>query len=386
MTRMQVLGSRVGSVSRAKRWTLVRRLVTTSIIILALVLSALPALAEVTQEELKAARAVVNEVADDLDEEMRELEDALLLKHQYEDRIAALRDEISRRDREIALAAYAAKDRARAMYVSAGVDSARAAVSPESINRHGTRSAYLDAVVDLDLDIVNELEYLQVDRASLQTEIDALLDDQESLALELEKKTEEILGQLEDANSEYQALYDQWRVEEAERQRKIAEARARAQRAAAAAAAAAAVSSGTPFTVVNGRTCPIAGASSFTDTWHEARSGGRVHLGVDMVAPTGTPLVAIENGYIWSPNWHYQGGLGLYVRGDSGVLYYYAHLNAYVPGLHAGQRVAVGELIGYVGSTGNSSIPHLHFSMSLTGSVSGSTYSNPYPLMVALCR
>lgn len=363
-----------------------RRLATTSITILALVLTAVPASAEVTQEELRAARAVVNEVANDLDDEMRELEDALLLKNQYEERISAIQDEISRRDREIALAAFAAKDRARAMYVSAGVDSARAAVSPESINRHGTRNAYLDAVVDLDLDIVNELEYLQVDRATLQSEIDTLLADQEALTLELEAKTEEILAQLDDANAEYQALYDQWRVEEAERQRLAAEARARANRAAAAAAASAAVSSGTPFTVVNGRTCPVAGASSFTDTWGEPRSGGRAHLGVDMVAPTGTPLVAIENGYIWSPNWHYQGGLGLYVRGDSGVLYYYAHLNAYAPGLSDGQRVGVGELIGYVGNTGNSTIPHLHLSMSLVGSVSGSTYSNPYPLMVALCR
>jgi hypothetical protein len=68
----------------------VRRLVTTSIILVALVLTALPALAEVTQDELREARAIVNEISADLDGEMADLEAALVLKNQYQQQIADL--------------------------------------------------------------------------------------------------------------------------------------------------------------------------------------------------------------------------------------------------------------------------------------------------------
>jgi murein DD-endopeptidase MepM/ murein hydrolase activator NlpD len=360
----------------------VRRLVTTSIILLALGVWALPALAEVTQEELRAARAIVNELSADLEDEMQDLEAALLLKYQYEQQISELTDEITQRDREIALAAFAARDRAREMYVSAGADAFQTAAGPETITRLGTKTAYLDAVVDLDVDIVNELEYLQTDRAVLQEQIDRLAEEQAVLSAELEARTEEILGELGEANAAYQALYDQWRVEEAERQRKAAEARARARAAAAAAEAAATGYVSSAYVDPSGRTCPVAGAHSFTDTWGDPRTPNRTHKGTDLVAPEGTPLVSMENGYIWSPNWHWAGGNGLYIRGDSGDIYYYAHLQKYAPGVVDGLRVGVGQVIGYVGNTGNSTIPHLH----LGYQPGGGPLTNPYQLLVKLCR
>lgn len=359
-----------------------RRFVTTSIIVLALGVTALPALAEVTQEELAAARAVVNEISADLEDEMQDLEAALILKHQYEQQISDLTNEISQRDREIALAAFAARDRAREMYVSAGADAFQAAAGPETITRLGTKTAYLDAVVDLDVDIVNELEYLQTDRATLQEQIDRLADEQAALSIELEARTEAILSELEDANSVYQELYDQWRIEEAERQRIAAEARARARAAAAAAEAAATGYVSSAYVDPSGRTCPVAGAHSFSDTWGDPRVPNRTHKGTDMVAPEGTPLVAMENGYIWSPNWHWAGGIGLYIRGDSGDIYYYAHMQKYAPGIVGGTRVGVGQLIGYVGNTGNSTVPHLH----LGYQPGGGPLTNPYQLLVKLCR
>ena len=85
----------------------------------------------------------------------------------------------------------------------------------------------------------------------------------------------------------------------------------------------------------------------FADTWGAPRSGGRTHTGLDMVAAMGTPLVAIENGTIWSPNWHWAGGNGLYLKGDSGDVYYYAHLQGYAGGIVDGARVGVGQVIGY---------------------------------------
>ncbi len=100
-----------------------------------------------------------------------------------------------------------------------------------------------------------------------------------------------------------------------------------------------------------------------------------------MMAATGTPLVAIETGYIWSPNWHYAGGIGLYIRGVSGDTWYYAHLDRYAPGIVDGLPVSAGQLVGYVGTTGNASVPHLH----LGYLVNGTTYTNPYPIVATLC-
>ncbi len=136
-----------------------------------------------------------------------------------------------------------------------------------------------------------------------------------------------------------------------------------------------------PPAPVGTRVCPVDGAMTFRDSWGEPRPGGRSHTGTDMMAPTGTPLVAIESGYIWSPNWHYAGGLGLYINGDSGTRWYYAHMDGYAGGITNGTRVSAGQLVGWVGATGNASVPHLHIAY-IPG---GSYYENPYPILVQLC-
>ena len=102
-----------------------------------------------------------------------------------------------------------------------------------------------------------------------------------------------------------------------------------------------------------------------------------------MMAVTGTPLVAIESGGIYLLNTHYLGGIQVYLLGASGDMHYYAHLDRYADGLKAGQRVSAGETIGYVGSSGNATAPHLHFQWRPNGF---SDWQNPYPLVSALCR
>ena len=342
---------------------------------------ALPAAADVTRSELDAARAEISQINADLEDELDELEAVLGQQFLFEEQIARIQEDIVARDREIALAAFEARDRARSMYVSAGAGDFQAAVSPESITRLGTKTAYLEAVVDLDVDVVNRLQFLQVDRADLQEQVEKLLAQQEDVAAELDARTTEILGELTAANDRYQTLYSQWQKEEAARRAAAAAAR-RTQAAAAAAAAAAASGYASGAYTLNGRTCAVAGAHTFSNTWGAPRSGGRSHTGLDMVAAMGTPIVAVENGYVWSPNWHWAGGNGVYVRGDSGDIYYYAHLQGYAPGLYDGQRVGVGQVIGYNGNSGNAAVPHLH----LGWQPGGGSLRNPYELMVALCR
>lgn len=355
-----------------------KRLATTTTVSLVVLLLAMPAGADVTQAELAEARAEVAAISSDLEDEMGELEATLLQQHRYEQQIADLQEEMAERDRQIALAAFAARDRAREMYVSASAGQMGAVISPEAVARIGARTAYLDAVVDLDVDVVNQLVYLQEDRSSLESQVEVLVAEQEAVAAELEEKTNEIMAELGEANERYQALYDQWRIEEAARQRRAAEARARER----AEAAAASNYSSSAYVDPSGRTCPVAGAHSFADTWGDPRYPNRTHKGTDLVAPEGTPLVAMESGYVWSPNWHWAGGNGLYIRGDSGDIYYYAHLQKYAPGIVDGTRVGVRQLVGYVGNTGNSTIPHLH----LGYQPGGGPLTNPYQLLVKLCR
>jgi murein DD-endopeptidase MepM/ murein hydrolase activator NlpD len=102
------------------------------------------------------------------------------------------------------------------------------------------------------------------------------------------------------------------------------------------------------------------------DTFTEARGQGRVHEAIDIMAARNTPVLAIEGGRIvkfFSSN---LGGLTIYQFDPTETYcYYYAHLESYAPGLKEGDLVARGQVIGYVGSSGNAgpNNPHLHFAI-----------------------
>ncbi len=138
-----------------------------------------------------------------------------------------------------------------------------------------------------------------------------------------------------------------------------------------------------------GRVCPVDGLVGFSHTWGEERPWGREHKGEDLHAELGTPLVAVESGTIIESGWHWAGGFGFWLAGRySGNVYYYAHLMGFAPDMRPGAEVEAGALVGWVGSTGNATSPHLHFGWipddpghwaDLTG------LADPYPLLVGLC-
>jgi murein DD-endopeptidase MepM/ murein hydrolase activator NlpD len=338
--------------------------------------------AEVTQEQLAEAEAKVRQLSRDLEGQLAAVDEVIVRQILLEDRIAAIQAEIDDRERELVLAEFAARERAVAMYVNAGTSRAQTITDVDRLTEVGTRDAYLTALVQGERDVVTQLEFLQQDRARLESELDGLVAELEDDRALMDQLAGDLIGRLDEADKEYRALYDQWWAEEQER-RRIAEqqrlAREAAERAAAAAASGYASSADIP---PGGRVCPVAAANTFRNSWGEPRPGGRSHHGVDIVAAHGAPLVAIESGYIWSPNWDYAGGIGLYIRGDSGDIYYYAHLSAYAPGIADGLRVGVGQLVGYVGETGNAAGPHLH----LGYRPGGGPMTNPFQLMERLCR
>ena len=103
------------------------------------------------------------------------------------------------------------------------------------------------------------------------------------------------------------------------------------------------------------------------------------HEGIDIFAPRGTPLVATERGIITKLGVGRLGGLKFWLKGESGSEWYYAHLDSFAPGLANGVVVEAGELVGYVGNTGNAvgTPPHLHMQLH----PGGGRPVNPYPLL-----
>jgi murein DD-endopeptidase MepM/ murein hydrolase activator NlpD len=103
------------------------------------------------------------------------------------------------------------------------------------------------------------------------------------------------------------------------------------------------------------------------DTFSDTRALGRSHEASDIMAPRGTPVRAVEDGTIAKLfDSRGGGGLTIYQFDPSETFcYYYAHLDGYAPGIREGQSVRRGQVIGYVGSTGNASpdAPHLHFAI-----------------------
>jgi murein DD-endopeptidase MepM/ murein hydrolase activator NlpD len=137
---------------------------------------------------------------------------------------------------------------------------------------------------------------------------------------------------------------------------------------------------------------PIYGPAAFGDTFGAFRGdvSGEWHHGLDIVAPRGTPILAVADGTLFSVGWNDLGGWRLWLRDGAGNEFYYAHLSAYAPLAADGRTVKAGDVIGFVGNTGDAQggITHLHFEihpvdllyLGYDGAVA------PYPFLIAWRR
>jgi peptidoglycan hydrolase-like protein with peptidoglycan-binding domain len=128
---------------------------------------------------------------------------------------------------------------------------------------------------------------------------------------------------------------------------------------------------------------PVQGRCSFADTWHYPRGGGRLHIGVDIIAPEGHLIYAVTDGTItrvYREGTNSLTGNGLRLTMDDGTYFFYAHLKDIAAGIDVGTKVVAGQIIGTNGKTGNAGVPHLHFEIH----PGGGSPVNPYPYVKAV--
>lgn len=269
------------------------------------------------------------------------------------------------------------EDRARSLVVDAYTNGGRSvmttAFTAGNIQDLITTQALYDRATTLDLAKLDQLGAVrrQMDRLTVE------LLDKEAEAAVLEAEQAVVVASLSDiharadavhadAKSKYRTVYASYKA------RLAREAAARAARASG-------PSAGIPGQT-KGVVCPIKGSTYFIDSWGYPRSGGRTHKGTDLMAAYNTELVAMTSGSV-RLNTHSLGGRQVYVYGDDGVTYYYAHLSKWPTGLRNGQRVNKGQTVGFVGDSGNAKgTPHLHLGM-----IAGGIFVNPYPTVRPVC-
>jgi len=127
----------------------------------------------------------------------------------------------------------------------------------------------------------------------------------------------------------------------------------------------------TPKLTAGGYVFPVYGPSSFVDTFGGPRSdvSGGWHHGDDIFAPLGAPILAVASGTVFSVGWNQVGGNRLWLRDGQGNLFYYAHLSAFTPLAINGNKVNAGDVLGFVGNTGDAqgTPTHLHFEVHPVG-------------------
>ena len=255
------------------------------------------------------------------------------------------------------------------------------------------RSVYASFVANRDRRALDELRSAGQDLDTLRGELDTAKSQQDALTDQLQRQTTDLEARLREAQQIRDQLGERLVAEEEAARRAVA-AQARARAEARARQARSTTGQSTETEVAGSRPdpiepsgndssghgvaiCPIRGAVAFTDTWGDARPGGRSHQGVDLLSPAGTPNVAVTSGRI-EQDYGDRMGNAVFLYGDNGNVYYYFHLS----GFEGGPRVvAESEVIGYVGSTGASGANHTHFEIH----PGGGGAINPYPAARAAC-
>ena len=327
------------------------------------------------QAELQDASARLNKLQASLDELAAKYNNAEVRLAVLDDAIADIENDIARSEKDYGIAQAQLAQRLVDIYKdgnSATPGYLEVLFSDSDLGSILERFALLNKVADDDQELFGEIQ-THIDKSEeRQATLGEKKQEQAAQVEELKNLQTEMNDKMRASAKEYRDLKNQVAaLKEAERKAAEAAAKAKAAAAAAAAAAKKKSSSGSSGGSSSGGSVqsgsfvfPVAGPHSFTNTWGAPRSGGRTHKGTDIMASHGTPVVACVSGTILrtNPRDTGLGGITIWLRGNNGSSYYYAHLDGIASGIHAGASVSAGQTIGWVGCTGNANgCYHLHF-------------------------
>jgi murein DD-endopeptidase MepM/ murein hydrolase activator NlpD len=403
------------------------------------VLSVVPISASAqTQSDVDRAETQVEdargEAKDAYSRWLRAREDLETAIHEYEDvttrldnlnyRVAVIQGKITDFETDVETLQTVARELVIDAYVAGGTGFVTAAFEAGTIQDLLTSQTLIDSatsrdVADLDRlrTVSREMDRLKGDLSEQQAEVEVLEEQSAALVTKLDTLNSQASAAYDSASAEEKAAIDnlakeraEFQAAEARRRAEAEEARKRAEAAARAAASStssssssgssSSISSSSSSTAsssssssgsasaapapaaISGFVCPVQGGASFIDSWGFPRSGGRRHKGVDMFNSRNTPLLAVVSGTVrFSSN--SLGGRSTYVYGNDGNKYYYTHLERHPSGISSGSRVNAGDVVGYLGNSGNARFtsPHVHFEIR----PGGGSAVNPYPTVRRAC-
>ncbi len=334
------------------------------------------------KRELERARAEAQEALDELRAANEALDAALIELNEINGELAnltwkttQLRTRTSEYREESDELRTRAETLVREAYMGGRGDLIQASLEANTIQDVVTRQLILDQATSADLVSITRLEAVSREMDRLQLD---LADDLDRVA-ELRALSELVVRRMDTAQQRADEAFakaqrvaadqlDDYR--EAERLKKIEDAKKKE-----------GSGGGLPPGTTPGWQCPVP-EGRFINDWGFPRSGGRTHKGTDIFASRGTNTLATSAGTLRLDTYSL-GGKILWLRGDDGIHYYYAHLDGYPSGIRTGSRVSKGQVIGFVGNTGNAitTSPHLHFQMH----PGGGSAVNPYPTLAAHC-
>lgn len=393
---------------------------------------------ELTQADVDAALANRRAAGSSLEALTTRFDQAMFEEEILRERIIELSGDVADLEQDIVVRRAKVAALVVSRYMAGGLTGTERVFNAREFTDLPVQAEYLKRLNAADVAVLDGLLASESRQVQQQESLDASLVAQREIVAELTVMAQELSAALTAADAEYEAVTtafirqeeERKAREEAERKAREAEERRRAEAARKAAAAAAAAAASTTTTAapttttttpaptttttviagddtttttdappdtttttttttapapptIDGKTCPVDAANSFSDTWGAARSGGRTHKGVDIFAARNARLVAIESGTVTRTSNSSLGGISIYLTGSSGNRYYYAHLEFIAEGVGAGTSVGVGDTLGGVGTTGNAPawLPMLHFQYAPPGS----EWVNPYPLAKSLC-
>lgn len=326
-----------------------------------------------TQAELEAVRGQLADLQAELDYFARAYAEAEARQAQIDDAITAAEADAKRSNEDLATARQQLNKRLVHLYKGRGNGVAlllEVFFTQTDLVKALTEFESLKKVADQDAGLLGSIQKHLTNVDVRQQDLAAKKADQAQRLTELQGAQAQLEERIAAVSSEYNGL--RARVAELEEQARLQQE----------AAAKAASFPGLSIAEVRGFVFPVAGLHSYTDTWGDPRSGGRTHQGADIFAERGTPCVACVSGEVTQTWWNDGlGGTGIWLSGDNGISYYYAHLDSIEGGITPGTRVRAGQVIGYVGDSGNArgGPCHLHFQ----AHPGGGSPVNPYPALAA---